>query len=101
MKTILFNLLLILAVPAFGQKYHIEGFIKDSFTKEGIDSAKITLMTMDSIEVDVYKRQDFVKGRATDDIVSHHHDELDEFGAGEEMDPKLWNPVIRQAMRCV
>ena len=51
MKTILFNLLLILAVPAFGQKYHIEGFIKDSFTKEGIDSAKITLMTMDSIEV--------------------------------------------------
>ena len=36
---------------------------------------------------------DFVKGRATDDIVSHHHDELDEFGAGEEMDPKLWNPV--------
>lgn len=41
---------------------------------------------------------DFVKGRATDDIVSHHHDELDEFGAGEEMDPKLWNPVIRQAM---
>lgn len=41
---------------------------------------------------------DFVKGRATDDIVSHHHDELDEFGAGEEMDSKLWNPVIRQAM---
>lgn len=41
---------------------------------------------------------DFVKGRATDDIVSHHHDELEEFGAGEEMDPKLWNPVIRQAM---
>lgn len=41
---------------------------------------------------------DFVKGRATDDIVSHHHDELDEFGAGEEMDPKRWNPVIRQAM---
>lgn len=41
---------------------------------------------------------DFVKGRATDDIVSHHHDELEEFGAGEEMDSKLWNPVIRQAM---
>ena len=24
---------------------------------------------------------DFVKGRATDDIVSHKHDELEEFGA--------------------
>ena len=41
---------------------------------------------------------DFVKGRATDDIVSHHHDELEEFGTGEEEDPKIWNPVIRQAM---
>lgn len=41
---------------------------------------------------------DFVKGRATDDIVSHKHDELEEFGAGEDMDAKVWNPVIRQAL---
>ena len=41
---------------------------------------------------------DFVKGRGTDDIVSHKHNELEEFGAGEDMDPKLWNPVIRQAL---
>lgn len=41
---------------------------------------------------------DFVKGRATDDIVSHKHNEQEEFGAGEDMDNKLWNPVIRQAL---
>lgn len=41
---------------------------------------------------------DYVKGRATDDIVSHHHDELPSFGAGEDEDPKHWNPVIRQAI---
>lgn len=41
---------------------------------------------------------DFVKGRATDDIVSHKHNELEEFGAGEDMNNKLWNPVIRQAL---
>ena len=41
---------------------------------------------------------DFVKGRATDDIVSHKHHVLDEFGSGEDMEPKLWNPVIRQAL---
>ncbi|WP_444364963.1 DNA helicase RecQ [Prevotella sp.] len=41
---------------------------------------------------------DFVKGRATDDIVSHHHDQLEEFGMGEDMPPKTWNPVIRQGM---
>ena len=41
---------------------------------------------------------DFVKGRATDDIVSHKHNDLEEFGAGEDMNPKMWNPVIRQAL---
>ena len=41
---------------------------------------------------------DFVKGRGTDDIVSHGHNKLEEFGSGEDMDPKLWNPVIRQAL---
>lgn len=41
---------------------------------------------------------DFVKGRATDDIVSHHHDQLEGFGMGEDMPPKTWNPVIRQGM---
>ncbi len=41
---------------------------------------------------------DFIKGRRTDDIVSHSHDKLEEFGSGEDMDEKLWNPVIRHAM---
>ena len=41
---------------------------------------------------------DFVKGRGTDDIVSHKHDRLEEFGSGEDEDPKVWNPVIRQAL---
>ena len=41
---------------------------------------------------------DFVKGRATDDIVSHHHEQHEDFGAGEDMPAKIWNPVIRQGM---
>ncbi len=41
---------------------------------------------------------DFVKGRGTDDIVSHKHDTLEEFGAGEDDNPKVWGPVIRQAL---
>ena len=41
---------------------------------------------------------DFVSGRATDDIVDHKHDQLEEFGSGEDLDPKIWNPVIRQAL---
>ncbi|MBO1363841.1 DNA helicase RecQ [Prevotella sp. A2931] len=41
---------------------------------------------------------DFIKGRATDDIVSHKHEQLDEFGEGEDENPKLWSPVIRQGI---
>ena len=41
---------------------------------------------------------DFVKGRDTDDIKDHKHDRLEEFGEGEDCDPKIWNPVIRQAI---
>lgn len=41
---------------------------------------------------------DFVEGKDTNDIVAHKHDKLDEFGSGEDMDEKLWNPVIRQAL---
>ena len=41
---------------------------------------------------------DFVTGRATDDIVAHKHDQLEEFGLGEDQERKIWNPVIRQAL---
>ncbi len=41
---------------------------------------------------------DFVKGRSTDDIESHKHNMHEDFGCGEDMDDKLWNPIIRQAI---
>lgn len=41
---------------------------------------------------------DFVKGRPTDEIGQHGHKQLEEFGSVEDIDPKLWSPVIRQAL---
>lgn len=41
---------------------------------------------------------DFVKGRPTDDIRMHKHDELEVFGEGESENPKIWNPIIRQGL---
>lgn len=41
---------------------------------------------------------DFITGNPTEDIVSHKHDEMEEFGAGEDEDSKVWNPVIRQGI---
>ena len=41
---------------------------------------------------------DFITGRDTNEIVAHKHQNLDEFGSGEDEDEKIWNPVIRQAL---
>ena len=41
---------------------------------------------------------DFITGKETDEILAHHHEELESFGAGADEDEKIWNPVIRQAL---
>ena len=41
---------------------------------------------------------DFIIGKETEEIIAHKHHELEEFGIGEDEDPKIWNPVIRQAL---
>ena len=41
---------------------------------------------------------DFITGRETDEILAHKHHELEEFGMGEDDNPKIWNPLIRQAL---
>ena len=71
--------------------------------KEKIEAGKALVIVLKAIlAVKENFRQeyviDFVKGRGTDDILSHKHEQLEDFGAGEDEDPKLWNPVIRQAL---
>jgi len=41
---------------------------------------------------------DFIIGKETEEIIAHRHQEHELFGAGEDDDGKLWNPVIRQAL---
>ena len=41
---------------------------------------------------------DFIIGKETEEIIAHKHQDHDLFGAGEDDDDKLWNPVIRQAL---
>ena len=41
---------------------------------------------------------DFCKGRPTDNIVMHKHNELEAFGAGADEEVSIWNPVIRQGI---
>ena len=67
---------------------------------EAKEALLIVLKTVKALKEDFRQDYvvDFVKGRGTDDIVSHKHDQLEEFGSGEDEDPKVWNPVIRQAL---
>ena len=41
---------------------------------------------------------DFITGKETEEILAHKHQNNELFGAGDDMDEKLWNPVIRQAL---
>lgn len=68
--------------------------------REGKDALLIVLKATVALKEEFRQGYvvDFVMGKATDDITSHKHDELEEFGSGEDEDPKMWNPVIRQAL---
>lgn len=68
--------------------------------QEAKDALVIVLTAVQKLKEDFRSDYviDFVTGRATDDIVAHKHDQLEEFGSGEDMDGKIWNPVIRQAL---
>ena len=40
----------------------------------------------------------FLLGRETDEILAHKHNELEEFGSGEDDGEKIWSPLLRQAL---
>lgn len=67
---------------------------------EAKDALEIVLTAIATLKEDFRSDYiiDFVTGKETNDITAHKHDKLEDFGAGEEMDQKLWNPVIRQAL---
>lgn len=47
-------------------------------------------------------RDDYIKdiliGRATDEVCAHKHNDLEEFGCGDDVSEKIWYAVIRQAL---
>ena len=73
------------------------------YPKKKIEAKDALLVVLKAVEVvkGNFRQEyivDFVKGRGTDDIISHKHDQFEEFGSGADMDSKFWNPVIRQAL---
>ncbi len=90
----------------FGEEYNKENCgncdncLHPKTKMEGKDELLIVLKAVEAVKENFRAEYiiDFVKGRGTDDLVSHKHNLLEEFGSGEDVNPKLWNPVIRQAL---
>lgn len=90
----------------FGEEYvndncgNCDNCLHPKMKIEAKDALTVVLQAIAAIKEDFRTDYviDFVEGKDTNDIVAHKHDRLDEFGSGEDMDEKLWNPVIRQAL---
>lgn len=59
MRKLLILIFIFTSSLAFAQKYHIDGFIRDSFTKEKLDSVNVTLMSMDSTVVETFRGEPY------------------------------------------
>jgi len=67
---------------------------------EAKDQLVLTLKVVEAVKENFRSDyiEDFIVGRETEEILAHKHQDHDLFGAGEDVDEKLWNPVIRQAL---
>ena len=71
--------------------------------KTKIEAEKLLVIVLKAVQVlkENFRADyviDFVTGHETEEILAHKHQNQELFGAGEEEDEKLWNPVIRQAL---
>ena len=57
---------------------------------------EVILATKENFKDDYIK--DILVGRETDEVLAHHHDDLEEFGIGDEVEEKVWYSVIHQAL---
>ncbi len=91
----------------FGEEYredncgNCDNCLHPNVKIEAKDALIIVLNAITAIKEDFRTEYviDFVRGsQDNNDIIAHKHDQLETFGAGEDMDPRLWNPVIRHAL---
>ena len=57
---------------------------------------EVILATKENFRDDYIK--DVLVGRATDEVCAHKHNDIEEFGCGDDVSDKMWYAVIRQAL---
>ncbi|MBR4553678.1 MAG: DNA helicase RecQ [Bacteroidaceae bacterium] len=70
---------------------------------EKIEASEMLHCVLEAIQATGEKfREDyirhFISGEATEEIQAYRHDELEEFGLGQDYNPDHWGAVIRQAL---
>lgn len=90
----------------FGEEYDVENCgncDNCKHPKEQHEAQDVLLAVLKSVSAlkEKFKQTyviDFMKGVTSHDIVSHHHDELEDFGCCENVKPTILNAVFRQAL---
>ena len=90
----------------FGEKYEHEncGNCDNCLNPNKPEEAKDKLVTMINA-ISAVKENfcadyviNFLRGELNDDIESHKHNDLEEFGSGDDVSADMWKAVLRQAM---
>ena len=55
----------------------------------------VILATKEKFKDDYIKN--IIMGRETEEVLAHHHEELEDFGIGDDTEEKLWDAIISQA----
>ncbi len=90
----------------FGEEYDVENCgncDNCKHPKEKHEAKDILVAVLQAVSVlkEKFKQTyviDFMRGVTNHDIVSHHHDQLEEFGSGIDIPPTILNAVFRQAL---
>lgn len=90
----------------FGEEYdkdNCENCDNCLHPKEKVEAKKDLIKLLEVIQATKENfRDDYIKdvlaGNKTEEISAYHHDELEEFGCGEDVSERIWNAVIRQAL---
>ena len=90
----------------FGEKYEHENCgncdncLNPNKPEEAKDELVIMLKAINAVKENFCGDYviNFLRGELNDDIESHKHNDLDEFGSGEDVSVDLWKAILRQAM---
>ena len=89
----------------FGEEYNqdncgnCDNCLHPKVRKEERENLLLALQTILGVKENF--RQEYVikvlRGEETETILSHHHDQLEQFGAGADVEEPMWNAIITQA----